>query len=321
MSYLPKRHTPQVGLSLGTGSYSLAWHRSAISVNWCTDARELWEDEATLSPKGKNTSNSTHLDNQLTILLLPWPLKILSRDFSSQQYGDRRFFRFKPREQDKAADFLVRRKLDRIIKEAKDETEHIDMVILPESAVCDSTRSEMEKILRRWNVSTYITGVRVGELPDGTPTDEENPGTLGNQLCLGYTSKENHKPRTNNGFQHVWYKKHHRWKLDSSQIKTYELGGQLAPDKDHWEDIEIREREAVFVNLRSRLTLCPIICEDLARQESLSELIRAVGPSLVISLLMDGPQRRNRWSSQYASFFGDDPGSSVLTLTSMGMVD
>jgi hypothetical protein len=35
---------------------------------------------------------------------------------------------------------------------------------------------------------------------------------------------------------------------------------------------------------------------------------------------MDGPQLKGRWSARYASVFADDPGSSVLTLSNLGMV-
>jgi hypothetical protein len=44
-----------------------------------------------------------------------------------------------------------------------------------------------------------------------------------------------------------------------------------------------------------------------------------VGPNLVVALLMDGPQLASRWSARYASVLADDPGTSVLTLTSLGM--
>src|SRR6185503_894532 len=49
-------------------------------------------------------------------------------------------------------------------------------------------------------------------------------------------------------------------------------------------------------------------------------VIRSVGPSLVIALLMDGPQLERRWPGRYATVLADDPGSAVLTLTSLGMV-
>ena len=42
---------------------------------------------------------------------------------------------------------------------------------------------------------------------------------------------------------------------------------------------------------------------------------------LVIALLMDGPQLASRWPARYATVLADDPGSSVLTLTSVGMAE
>ena len=39
----------------------------------------------------------------------------------------------------------------------------------------------------------------------------------------------------------------------------------------------------------------------------------------MIAILMDGPQIRQRWPAKYASVLADDPGSSVLTLTSLAM--
>ena len=45
-----------------------------------------------------------------------------------------------------------------------------------------------------------------------------------------------------------------------------------------------------------------------------------MGPNLVIALLMDGAQREERWSARYATVLADDPGSAVLTLTSVGLL-
>jgi hypothetical protein len=69
------------------------------------------------------------------------------------------------------------------------------------------------------------------------------------------------------------------------------------------------------------MTWSVLICEDLARQDPAADLIRAVGPNLLIALLMDGPQLRGRWPSRYASVLAEDPGTSVLTLTSLGMAE
>jgi hypothetical protein len=113
--------------------------------------------------------------------------------------------------------------------------------------------------------------------------------------------------------------KHHRWRVDDAQIQQYGLGGQLDPARDWWEHIDIEKRELQFFSLNSWLNFCVLICEDLARQDPVGELLRAVGPNLVIALLMDGPQLEHRWPAKYATVLAEDPGSSVLTLTSLGM--
>jgi hypothetical protein len=49
-------------------------------------------------------------------------------------------------------------------------------------------------------------------------------------------------------------------------------------------------------------------------------VIRSVGPTVVFTVLLDGPHLASRWAARYASVLADDPGSVVLTLTSFGMV-
>jgi hypothetical protein len=120
---------------------------------------------------------------------------------------------------------------------------------------------------------------------------------------------------------HVEQSKHHRWRLDRGQIEMYGLGGTLDPAKDWWEHISIGPREVHFVSLNAQLSLCCLVCEDLARQDPVAELVRSVGPNLVIALLLDAPQIGVRWPARYATVLADDPGSSVLTVTSAGMVD
>ena len=49
--------------------------------------------------------------------------------------------------------------------------------------------------------------------------------------------------------------------------------------------------------------------------------MNAIGPNLVVALLMDGPQLEQRWPGRYATALAEDPGSAVLTVTSLGMVE
>lgn len=39
----------------------------------------------------------------------------------------------------------------------------------------------------------------------------------------------------------------------------------------------------------------------------------------MVSLLLDGPQIEQRWPGKYASVLSEDPGSSVLSVTALGM--
>src|SRR4051794_32862211 len=84
--------------------------------------------------------------------------------------------------------------------------------------------------------------------------------------------------------------------------------------------MEVPRRSLQFVELSEGLTVVAVVCEDLARLDEVAELLRDVGPSLVVTILLDGPQLASRWTARYASVLADDPGTAVLTLTASGMV-
>ena len=113
--------------------------------------------------------------------------------------------------------------------------------------------------------------------------------------------------------------KHHRWKLDRNQIIRYGLSAALNPEKEWWENSPIKRRTMNVFALRDWLCTCPLICEDIARLDPVGQVVRSLAPDLVVALLFDGPQLLTRWSSYYATVLAEDPGSSVLTLTSLGM--
>jgi hypothetical protein len=78
-------------------------------------------------------------------------------------------------------------------------------------------------------------------------------------------------------------------------------------------------RLAVTFTEVAELTSVSLVCEDLAQNDDVAALIRSVGPTIVLTVLLDGPQLTSRWAARYASVLADDPGSAVLTLTSFGM--
>lgn len=68
------------------------------------------------------------------------------------------------------------------------------------------------------------------------------------------------------------------------------------------------------------VTLVSLVCADPAHISDAAKIIRSLGPTAVITPLLDGPQLATRWSARYASVLADDPGSSILTLSACGMV-
>jgi hypothetical protein len=75
------------------------------------------------------------------------------------------------------------------------------------------------------------------------------------------------------------------------------------------------------MELGEGITLVFLVCEDLAQNDGLADVLRAVAPTIVFAPLLDGPQLASRWAARYASVLADDPGSAVITLTSFGMVE
>jgi hypothetical protein len=126
--------------------------------------------------------------------------------------------------------------------------------------------------------------------------------------------------RTEDGWETYQQAKHHRWCLDGAQIRQYHLSRALDPTKEWWEAIELPARILEVLDVGGGGVTVPLVCEDLARMDEVADVLRRIGPSLVAALLLDGPQLPQRWPSRYASVLAEEPGSAVLTLSSLGMV-
>jgi hypothetical protein len=236
-------------------------------------------------------------------VIAPWPLEVRASDFRpvpgpldnmpSESYG---FFEFAPRTT------LDHQHLAGLLAAAASKASSIDCVILPEGAIDESELAGLEKLLEAHAVTYLVTGVR--QPPSGA-------GLAGNYLHLGVATPEG------------WYRfrqpKHHRWLLDRAQISQYHLSRVLDPDKLWWEAIELPARKVQVLDVGGGSTMVPLVCEDLARMDEVTDLLLRIGPTLVITVLLDGPQLDMRWSCRYASVLSDEPGSAVLTVTSFGM--
>jgi hypothetical protein len=285
---LPKQHTPQNGLT----ARSLSLY---IGLSLAHEVKPVWVQ-----------TGQYESDLSFNMLLIPWPFEIARTQFSPQQPlpsemqnmpGDFGFFRFRHRP-------YARQPIDvifRCYEKAEAEFGPLGAIVLPECALTAVQFEQIRKELaKRKSRCLLIAGV--SRVAERDKTHDENTVRV-------------HVPDGKVVVQH----KHHRWKLTRSQIMQYNLGGVLTPSKSWWEHIDISDRSLTFVSLLSDLTLSVLVCEDLARPDPVADVVRVVGPNLVIALLMDGPQLKERWPTRHAIALADDPGCSVLSFTSLGM--
>ena len=298
LAVLGKRHTPQRGCSIRSLTHHLALYTP-------TEIQAVWP-----APIAKTNENI----DVFNVLLLPWPTEVVDRDFALvPKPGDQRYFDYRPK---LLSGPTALERVKKAMKSASKYVERVHAVVLPELAL---DQSEFQKIELHvaGKRALLVSGVRrkksaeTCDMPSNTCTIQ--PYGLTQQ-------RDKRPPRVADLDAHRWTQtKHHRWCLDRQQIMQYRLGGRLPASRDCWENAYIGSREIHFVTLTSWLTISTLICEDLARQEPVTEVLRAVGPNLIFALLMDGPQLKSRWSSRYALVLAEDPGCSVLSLTSLGM--
>jgi hypothetical protein len=205
--------------------------------------------------------------------------------------------------------------LDSVLAAARKEAGSVDIVLLPESAIEANEIEDVERLLDRHGVVWLQAGVR--------ERARELDQLAGNWIHIGVNPRLEKGSSPSEGEGEAWFhirqNKHHRWSLDESQIYQYHLGGVLHPSIRWWEAIEVPRKAIEFVEV-AELTIVSLVCEDLAQNDQIAGLIRSVGPTVVLTALLDGPQLTSRWAARYASGLADDPGSAVLTLTSFGMV-
>jgi hypothetical protein len=286
----PKARTAQVGCTLRSLSHHLAL------VPPSGEVRSEWF----LSPVLRN--------GQMNLLLVPFPYTVPSKAFEARPADQTKMGNYfgvspdawlgeKTGRIDRVVKFLCR-----LVDSANSQGATVHGIVLPELALDIETADKTVDLLGKkykGQLELLICGV----------------AAPGNNAVLTAAYDEEGTP--------VWrwtQRKHHRWRLDASQIRRYRLAHVLDQSKTWWEDTKLAERIVRLLVFRHGATLSALVCEDLARADPAQSLLRALGPNLVVALLMDGPQLQVRWPGQYATVLAEDPGSSVLTLTSLGMV-
>ncbi|MDX1980666.1 MAG: hypothetical protein SFV51_10380 [Bryobacteraceae bacterium] len=292
---LPKMHTGQSGLTLRSLSHHLAF---------CPPSEII--------PKWRPFDTPARDQHFLNLLLVPWPPTISRNSFTENSVpgssprnmpDDFGYFNYEPEAAGGAAAHIAK------CLEACPSSRFPHGVVLPELALDPREyESVREAVLAKG--AFLLCGVAEKS------ASAESPAINRLHFDVALTDAEPDLIR----FISLTQTKHHRWMLDGAQIDQYGLRDYLQRDRLWWEYCDFRDREQNIACIRNWLAIAPLICEDLARPDPIQEIVRSIGPNLVVALLMDGPQLQTRWSRRYASVLSDDPGCSVLTLTSVGMI-
>jgi hypothetical protein len=302
---LPKSITSSVGCTIRSLSHHLALLPpvSVLEPEWILSS---------ITPASSATSE------RLRLLLVPFPFTIHADSFklssAQQQLGKSKlpaYFSLEQRWLDVdgvplTGERLANGLIQPLIDAAKQETGEVpNGIVLPECALSSKLAGELVQALAASGIEFLITGV-LDTTPDGKQFNR----------ALTFSFQENGTVAM------AEQNKHHRWRLDRTQTERYALDFDPSADNNQWwEDIDVSSRRLPFFGLRKDMSLVTLICEDLARTDPAMPAIRAVGPNLVIALLMDGPQLAVRWPGRYATVLAEDPGSAVLSFTCAAMVD
>lgn len=310
---LPKSRTPTVGCTLRSLSHNLALlpPRGLARAYWLASGNGAAREAKVASTQGAPPKS-------LNCLLVPMPFRVPARSIRGVRRAEERWgwFQLVPEwclssEGADAKDHVG--SLDQfwsfiheLIQTAERDVGEVHVLVFPEAALSSFVFRDLEQRLKNTHVELLIAGLFDKTNAEGGDYEHGNYAALaviGDEGLISYRQK------------------HHRWRLDRSQIQTYALGSSLDPNYGWWEDIDILSRSLDVYVLRGTTTVTTLICEDLARHDPCQELVRGIGPNLVFALLMDGPQLKARWPARYATVLAEDPGSSVLSFTSLGLIE
>ncbi|MRV70676.1 hypothetical protein GJ700_02950 [Duganella sp. FT92W] len=305
---LPKSLTTTKGCTIRSLSHHLALLpcRTTLNPSWFLVSRKAAQRRA----------------NEIRLLLVPYPFFIPDDSFeltsSRTQLGNgtthAAFFRLRQRWLEDAAGptlsgtDLAELLVLPLIEQATAASGGLapNGIVFPECALSEQVANELVKALAGTEIEFLITGVLAENARTGR--------SLNQAKMYALIEGEGALPREQN--------KHHRWRIDQTQADTYGLNFDTDPDNHQWwEDIHLTGRQLPFYAFRKDMSMVTLICEDLARMDPAMNAIRAVGPNLVVALLMDSPQLYFRWPGRYAGVLTDEPGCSVLSLTCLATVD
>ncbi len=296
---LPKSHTPRFGCTIRSLTHNLALHPSSQQV------RSRWYNYQYYAYDEKETLN---------ILIVPFPYEIGPNDFSARELKDTKYMGFEITQSWLQTSESISDIVEALLDKAIQERCIPDIIVLPELALNSSNYLHL--------LQTLAANEALDDIIVIAGVAETRQKETAGQIKHYHSNNSTTAFISDNEIQLVvGQKKHHRWKLDTTQVSTYGLSATLNNANEWWELSDISERSVNYHVFRNGACLATLICEDLARTDPCKASINATAPNLVFALLMDGPQIASRWPGRYALGLSDDPGCAVLTVTSLGLIE
>ena len=331
----PKSVTAELGCTLRSLSHNLAFvpPRGLVRCKWKSAAVTPVATEATSRTIANSCDDILNNRAAFNLLVVPFPYTVHANDFratSIVEEPDRKWGNFKAHPYDfrgetggrKRAEFI--RFLMELVDNARREVGSLNGIVLPELSISARAYQQIKTNIIHPSEDLEFMAAGLYERPvirgEHLGHPENANGYFGAKYD-GNIAAMYALDRSTNAIRETSHRKHHRWRLNASQIQDYGLGAALDPSLLWWEDIRTVNREVPVFVMHGQWTVTTLICEDLARVDPAQEVLRAIGPNLVVALLMDGAQIRERWPARYATVLGEDPGSAVLTLTSLGLIN
>lgn len=308
---LPKSRTPKVGCTLRSLSHNLSLLPSRGL------ARAYWSPH----PQLRDGETMAAAEAPFNLVVVPLPYQVKAQAFKGTAAPDASWgwFHVEPHWCPPSSDNgsietgfeSFWKYIEDILEAGSRDVGTIHGLVFPEAALSyEVLRRLCDKLGDRPGFELLVSGIFDAPEPSGSMRS-------GNFAAMARRQTGADGKMT---FDISTREKHHRWRIERSQIEAYALGSSLDSSRGWWEQIEILSRSLDVFVLRGVATITTLICEDLARSDPCQELVRGIGPNLVIALLMDGPQLKDRWPARYATVLAEDPGSSVLTVTSAGLL-
>lgn len=318
-----KMSLPSLGVAANPSVISVQ-PKGRVTAVGCS-VRNLSRNLAAVGPLGSVRCNWQQLSrpaqgekpSQINLLLIPMPYEIRGSDFrktGNESFGITQ--RWLGKSAPKIDDFAE--SIAALVRKGMEDSD-IHGILLPEYALnYKSIEKVVPAIFKASNNKAMfiVTG--------SSMNCENEPGNIVmTHIWEGVCCREQgtEEAPLDQKFREFSQRKHQRWRLEEGQIGTYGLGSRLDPSKTWWEDHDIGRRELHFFQIAEDTVFTSLICEDLARNDPCHDIIRAIAPNLVFALLMDGPQLATRWPARFAGSLADDPGCTVLTFTSYGLIE